>query len=181
MKKKNRLCIFCGSQSGHNPDYQDLAIRLGRLAALHKIELIYGGGDIGLMGILANAALSEGGKVVGILPSILEKQEIGHQKLSELIITPNMHIRKSQMYEKSDAFAILPGGVGTLDEFFEILTWKHIGLHQKQIFVVNYKNYWDPLKDLLSHILLNGFSNPNLKNFLQFVEDEKALFKELQL
>jgi uncharacterized protein (TIGR00730 family) len=175
-----RLCVLCGSETGSTPHYKNLAKQFGQLAARNNIELVYGGGDIGLMGIVANASLAEGGRVTGIIPSFFKKREIAHKNLSELIITNGMHERKSIMFNKSDAIVVLPGGFGTLDEFFEILTWKQIGLHQKNIYIINYNNYWDPLKKLIEHILSSGFANQDPKTLFKFVTDEKNLFKSLK-
>jgi uncharacterized protein (TIGR00730 family) len=142
------IAVFCGSKNGNNPLFIKQAIQLGYILATKKIGLIYGGGNKGLMGAVANAVLEKGGKVTGIIPQLLTDREHSHQGLTELIVVENMHIRKKLLYEKCDAAIILPGGFGTLDEFFEMLTWNQLSIHNKKIFVLNTAGFYD---DLLAH------------------------------
>lgn len=142
------MAVFCGSKNGNNPLFIKQAIQLGYILANKKITLIYGGGNKGLMGAVANAVLEKGGKVTGIIPQLLTDREHSHQGLTELIVVENMHIRKKLLYEKCDAAIILPGGFGTLDEFFEMLTWNQLSIHNKKIFVLNTAGFYN---DLLAH------------------------------
>ena len=140
---------------------RDAAARLGKLLADEGIVLVYGGGGVGLMGVLANAALSAGGRVVGVIPRFLLKREAGHPALSETVVVDTMHERKLQMFERSDAFVVLPGGLGTLEEFFEVLSWRTLGLHTKPIVIVDEGGYWDLLTALLREVVDGGFADPN--------------------
>ena len=143
--KISSLAVFCGSKSGNNPLFEEQAKALGHLLALKKITLIYGGGNKGIMGAVSNAVLEKAGKVIGIIPEILKDREHHHQGITELIIVDNMHTRKKMLYEKCDAAIILPGGFGTMDEFFEMLTWNQLSIHDKKIFVLNTAGFYDPL------------------------------------
>jgi len=144
-----KLCVFCGSSSGNNIKYQELTQELGNFLAQKNIELIYGAGGVGLMGHLADSVLEEGGLVTGVIPRDLFSEEVEHRKLTHLIKVDNMHERKKKMYELSDSFAALPGGFGTLDEFFEILTWRQLKLHPKPIYLFNFENFF---AHLIEHI-----------------------------
>jgi uncharacterized protein (TIGR00730 family) len=155
------ICVFCGSRFGRNPAMRDAAARLGKLLADEGIVLVYGGGGVGLMGVLANAALQAGGRVVGVIPRFLLKREAGHPALSETVVVDTMHERKLQMFERSDAFVVLPGGLGTLEEFFEVLSWRSLGLHTKPIVIVDEAGYWDPLAALLREVVDGGFADPS--------------------
>jgi uncharacterized protein (TIGR00730 family) len=139
------LAVFCGSKSGSNPLFENHAKQLGHILAKKNIRLIYGGGNKGIMGAVANAALEKDGKVTGIIPQILTEWEAHHTGITELIIVENMHIRKKMLYEKCDAAIILPGGFGTLDELFEMLTWNQLNIHNKQIFILNTSGFYDHL------------------------------------
>ncbi len=154
------LCVYCGSQTGNHTTFQELAYELGKLMAQENIRLVYGGGDIGLMGAVCEGAMDYSGKVTGIIPSFLISRE-GHEnnlkKLDEVIVTQNMHERKMLMYKKSDGFIALPGGMGTLEELVEQLTWAQLGQHKKPIVVVNYKNFWQPFFTLINHMRETGF------------------------
>jgi uncharacterized protein (TIGR00730 family) len=144
-----KICVFCGSQTGHNPKYKLLAKNLGKLLLENKINLVYGAGSVGLMGELANTVLEGGGEVTGVLPKDLFDEEVEHKNLTHLIKVNNMHERKKIMYDFSDAFITLPGGFGTLDEFFEILTWRQLKIHPKPIYLFNFENYF---YNLIAHI-----------------------------
>lgn len=141
----NSLAVFCGSKSGNNPLYEAAAKALGHLLASKKITLIYGGGNKGIMGAVSNALLEKDGKVVGIIPGILKDREHHHDGITELIIVDDMHTRKKMLYEKCDAAIILPGGFGTMDEFFEMLTWNQLSIHDKKIFILNTAGFYDHL------------------------------------
>jgi uncharacterized protein (TIGR00730 family) len=154
----NSMAVFCGSKSGSNPLFTEHAKQLGRLIAEENIVLIYGGGNRGLMGTMANAVLENNGKVIGIIPQVLNEWEHQHEGISELIVVENMHIRKRLLYEKCDAAVILPGGFGTLDELFEILTWNQLSIHNKKVFILNTDGFYNAL---LKHV-----NNMSTENFL---------------
>jgi uncharacterized protein (TIGR00730 family) len=160
MTSVKRLCVYCGSSDKVDALYRDAANQLGTILAEAGVELIYGGGRVGLMGILANAVLRGGGRVTGIIPAHLHDAEVGHHGVSELIVVASMHERKQLMFERSDAFAVLPGGLGTLDETFEIITWKQLRLHDKPILIVDVGGYWEPLLGLIDHVVESGFAAP---------------------
>ena len=149
--------------------YREAASELGARLAEAGIELVFGGGRVGLMGLLADAALARGGRVTGIIPARLRDAELAHPGVSELVVVDTMHERKALMAERADAFAILPGGIGTLDETFEILSWKQLGLHDKPIFLVDIEGYWAPLRGLLDHIVDSGFAQPKTRDLLRVV------------
>lgn len=175
MIKKNiqSVCVFCGSRSGLKSIYKEKAVELGQLIAHEELTLVYGGGDIGLMGSLASSAQENGCNIIGIIPKQLMDKEVGKTNLKELKVTDNMHERKNLMYKNSDAFIILPGGVGTLDEFFEILTWAQLGLHKKPIILVNTDKFWDPLINLINHQVTLGFMKQSIKSLFTIIETPK--------
>ncbi len=147
-----RLAVFCGSSNGASETYKEGAIQLGKELARRGITLVYGGSSIGIMGIVADTVLEFGGKVIGVIPKMLEEKEISHPNLTELIVVHSMHERKAKMVELSDGFIALPGGMGTLEEFFEVLTWAQLGLHQKPCGILNINHYYDLLISFLDHI-----------------------------
>lgn len=157
MTSVSSLCVYCGSSTGASPVYAAAAERLGTELAARDIRLIYGGGRVGLMGILADAVLSGGGAVTGIIPGHLQEREVGHSALSELIVVETMHERKAKMSELADAFAVLPGGLGTLDETFEIVTWRQLRLHDKPVVVIDVDGYWGPLQQMVAAMTEGGF------------------------
>jgi uncharacterized protein (TIGR00730 family) len=165
------LCVFCGSRFGTDPSARDLAVRTGELLARQNITMVYGGGGVGLMGLTANAALKAGGRVVGIIPRFLLKREAGHPALSETVVVETMHERKLKMFERSDAFVVLPGGIGTLEELFEVLSWRTLGLHTKPIVIVDQGGYWEPLAALLRSMVEGGFAERSHLDHLAFIED----------
>ena len=169
------LCVFCGSRFGTDPAARDVAVRLGELLARERITLVYGGGGVGLMGLLANAALKAGGRVTGIIPRFLLQREAGHPALSETIVVETMHERKLQMFERSDAFVVLPGGIGTLEELFEVLSWRTLGLHTKPIVIVDQGGFWGPLAALLRGVVEGGFAERTHLDHLTFISDLKDL------
>ena len=176
MIKVSSVCVFCGSSFGHDRRHRDDAVRLGQALAEHGLTLIYGGGGIGLMGALAQASLAAGGEVIGILPSFLARQEKGLKALTRLEIVDSMHARKERMFALADAFLVLPGGLGTLDETFEVLTWKQLGLHDKPIVLVDLGGYWRPLRALIAHLVEEGFAPARAGQFLRVVPSiEEAL------
>jgi uncharacterized protein (TIGR00730 family) len=158
MAELKRLCVYCGSSGRVDEAYRAAATTLGGILAREGIELVYGGGRVGLMGLCADAALAGGGRVTGIIPAHLHDEEIGHRGLSELIVVGSMHERKRMMFDRSDAFAILPGGLGTLDEAFEMITWRQLHLHDKPIVVVDVDGYWAPFQALVEHVVEKNFA-----------------------
>ncbi len=171
QSKPLSLCVFCGARFGSDPATRDTAVRLGTLLAREGITLVYGGGGVGLMGLVANAALAAGTSVIGIIPQFLLKREAGHPALTETVVVETMHERKLQMFERSDAFVVLPGGIGTLEEFFEILSWRTLGLHTKPIVIVDQGGYWQPLSQLLHKVVEGGFAEPSHLDHVAFVSD----------
>ena len=152
-----RLCIYCGSNSGFDPAFQAAAVAMGRLCARSGIGIVYGGGSVGLMGLVADAALAEGGEVIGVIPKLLVEHEKEHRSLTRLIEVATMHERKQTMADLADAFLALPGGIGTLEELVEVMTWQQLGYHQKAVGVLNISGFFTPLLDLLSHMENRGF------------------------
>lgn len=157
MKPIGAVCVFCGSQPGASPEYVAAARELGGLLARRGLALIYGGGHVGMMGALADAALAAGGQVVGVIPEHLMRPEVAHQQLTELLIVDSMHTRKRTMAERAAAFVVLPGGYGTLEEMFEMVTWLQLQLHAKPVGCLNVAGYFDKLLDFLRHAAQEGF------------------------
>jgi uncharacterized protein (TIGR00730 family) len=173
--------VFCGSASGKSPLYQQSAMAMGRLLAREKITLVYGGGKNGLMGMTADAALAEQGKVIGVMPVLFEKYEVAHKSLTRLEMVQNMHERKQRMAELSDAFIILPGGAGTMDEFFEQWTWMHIGVHKKPCAILNVNGYYDRLLGFIRHDMVrSGFLLPGYLDGLIVSKTPADLLKQLR-
>jgi hypothetical protein len=175
------VCVYCGSHVGRNRRYREAAVGLGRLLAKHGIRLVYGGGRIGLMGEVADAVIADGGEVVGIIPEMLESQEVGHRGISELRVVTSMHERKNLMFEMADGFVILPGGLGTLDETFEMLTWRQLRLHDKPIVVVDIDGYWQPFEAMVEHIIASGFAAAAIRSLYRTVPSVEALFEALAI
>lgn len=170
------ITVFCGSSSGRDPVYASEAFRLGKILALKNIQLVYGGAQVGLMGAVADGALSEGGKVTGVIPRFLGSREIAHAGLSELLFVETMHERKQRMYELSDGFIALPGGLGTMEEFWEMCTWAQLGLHHKPIGLLNVLGFYDHLVALLSHMVDQGLlKEDNHKPILVSADIENLL------
>jgi uncharacterized protein (TIGR00730 family) len=176
MSFLSSLCIYCGSAAGHNPRHREAAARLGRMMAEQRVRLIYGGGRVGLMGIVADAVLAGGGVVVGVIPEHLQTVEVGHGGVSELFVVDSMHERKHLMFGLADAFAVLPGGFGTLDEAFEILTWRQLRLHDRPVILVNIDGYWDPLLGLVDHVVAEGFARPEVRGLFTITADVEGIF-----
>ena len=152
MSTIRTVCVYCGSSPGADPDFLIAARRLGELLAKNRIGLVYGGGSVGLMGAVSECVIKHGGHVTGIIPEFLKTKERVQQGAQELIIVPDMHVRKQTMFERADAFVALPGGIGTLEELVEQLTWAQLGRHKKPILILNTKGFWDPLRVLLDHM-----------------------------
>lgn len=169
------VCVYCGARGGNDPLYMAQATALGATLATEGWQLIYGAGDVGLMGAVARAAQAEGGDTLGVIPVHLLKMEVGKTDLTRFVVTETMHERKKVMYMNSDAIVVLPGGAGSLDEFFEVLTWRQLGLHAKPIFLLNVNGYWSPLMALIEHVIAQGFADPSLAGFITVVDDVDAL------
>jgi uncharacterized protein (TIGR00730 family) len=170
MSTIRSICVYCGSSSGTNPEFVEIARSFGRILAESGIALVYGGGARGLMGALARAAQEHGGRVVGIIPEFLKSRERVFAGAQELLVTPDMHERKRLMFERADAFVALPGGVGTLEELVEQLTWSQLGRHTKPILIANIHGFWDPLIELLDHMKRSGFIHTELAIDYKVVE-----------
>jgi uncharacterized protein (TIGR00730 family) len=179
MRNIRRLCVYCGSSGEVDGRYRKAASELGARLGEARIGLVYGGGRVGLMGLLADAVLAAGGEVIGVIPARLRDAELAHHGATELVVVDTMHERKRVMAERADAFAVLPGGVGTLDEFFEILSWKQLVLHGKPILLVDIAGYWAPLRALLDHIVAHGFARPQTRELVQVVPTVAALMTAL--
>jgi uncharacterized protein (TIGR00730 family) len=173
------LLLFCGSRAGHDPAHAELAAGLGRLCAERSVTLVYGGGRVGLMGVAARSCKDAGGRVIGIIPRLLMTTEIAQDGLDELHVVETLHERKALMHRMCDAIIALPGSIGTLDEFFESLTWRELGIHDKPIWLLGSKAYWDPLAALLAHISAAGFGPPHLATLAEPLADLAALSQML--
>ncbi|MCW2237353.1 LOG family protein [Azospirillum canadense] len=179
MKTLTSVCVYCGSSSRVADVYKDAAHSLGEGLARHGIQLVYGGGRVGLMGIVADAALASGGSVVGIIPEHIQSAEVEHTGLTELVVVDSMHTRKRMMVDRSDAFVVLPGGFGTLDESFEILTWKQLRLHDKPVVIVDVDGYWRPLLGLVDHMIAQGFAHSGHRALFTVVDEVDDVFNAL--
>ena len=180
MTDVKSVCVFCGSREGADPAFREATIRLGLLLAERGVRLVYGGGSIGLMGVLADTVLAAGGTVVGVIPDFLVKYEISHKHVSEMVITGSMHDRKRRMFELSDAFVVLPGGLGTLDETFEIITWKQIRLHDAPIVVLDIAGCWSPLRAVVDLVIANGFAHPRVADLFTVVTSPDDVLPALE-
>lgn len=160
------ICVFCGSRAGVDPAYEQAATALGQAIADENWRLVYGAGDVGLMGAVARATQAADGETFGVIPQHLVDWEVGKTDLTRYIVTENMHERKKVMFMNCDAVVVLPGGAGSLDEFFEVLTWRQIGLHEKPIVLLNVNGYWDPLIGLIDHVVDQGFADASIKDFM---------------
>lgn len=174
------VCVYCGSRDGAKNSYREQASAFGASIAEQNWRLVYGAGDVGLMGAVARAAQGAGGETFGVIPVHLLNREVGKRDLTSLVITENMHERKKVMYMNSDAIVVLPGGAGSLDEFFEILTWRQLGLHDKPIFLLNTDGYWDPLIALMNHVISQGFADANMMDQLTIISDVPSLIQALR-
>ena len=174
------VCVFCGSRSGGRPAYQAAAVELGHALAAGGWQLVYGAGDVGLMGSVARAAQAAGGDTFGVIPVHLLQAEAGKHDLTSFVVTETMHERKKVMFMNSHAIVVLPGGAGSLDEFFEVLTWRQLGLHDKPIYLLNTDGYWTPLTQLMNHVIDEGFADASLLEFIEVVEDAQGLMAALR-
>jgi len=168
--KLTSLCVFCGSQAGSDPVFAAAATVLGGSLARNRVNLVYGGGRVGLMGVLADATLKGGGTVTGVIPTFLKDKELAHTGATEMVVVPDMHTRKRVMFERSDAFCILPGGVGTLEEMFEVVTWRQLHLHNKPIIVANVAGYWTDLVRLFDRMIAEGFAHRGHETLITVVD-----------
>ena len=180
MSKIKTVCVYCGSGPGTDPRFVEAAIALGRVLAENGIRLVYGGGSIGLMGAVATSVLDHGGSVTGIIPDFLTIRENALNRVQEMIVTPDMHERKRLMFERSDAFVALPGGIGTLEELVEQLTWQQLGRHAKPILIANIAGFWEPLLGLLTHMRATQFIRPTLAIEILKAERVEDILPRLQ-
>ncbi len=179
MAEIEALCVYCGSSDRGHPQHRDWAGELGREAARRGIRIVFGGGRVGLMGVVADAALGAGGEAVGVIPEHLQAWEVGHGGLTRLEVVDSMHSRKARMCELADAFCVLPGGLGTLDEAVEIITWKQLRLHDKPIVLLDQGGFWRPFLDLVAHQAEHGYVRPEHRGLFTVVEDVTGVFETL--
>jgi len=173
------VCVFCGSRDGGRPAYGAAAEEMGTAMAQAGLRLVYGAGDVGLMGRVARSCQAAGGDTFGVIPVHLFDREVGKRDLSTFVITENMHERKKVMFMNSDAIVMLPGGAGSLDEFFEVLTWRQLGLHQKPILLLNIEGFWDPLLGLMDHYIGEGFAEASMRGYVSDYPTTEALMDAL--
>jgi len=174
------ITVFCGSGEGYNECYREAAYSLGALLAERDIRVVYGGAKIGLMGAVADGALENGGKVIGVIPTFLKTKEVAHNELTELIVVETMHARKLSMHELSDGIITLPGGWGTMEELFEMLTWSQLGLHTKPVGLLNVNGYYDALKALTDNMVTEGFLNEQVNGTLLISESAEELLERME-
>lgn len=179
MTRKS-VCVFCGSRAGNDPAYMQEAESLGTGMAKAGFRLVYGAGDVGLMSAVARAAQAAGGETFGVIPQHLVDWEVGKTDLTSYVVTETMHERKKVMFMNCDALVVLPGGAGSLDELFEVLTWRQLGLHAKPIFLMNANGYWSPLMTLMNHVVSEGFADASLLDFLTEVPDAAGVLNGLE-
>jgi uncharacterized protein (TIGR00730 family) len=179
MAEVSSICVYCGSRYGEQQGYRDTALALGQEIARRGLQLIYGGGHVGLMGAVADAALAAGGEVIGVIPKHLQDREVDHRGLTKIHVVDTMHSRKQLMFELADAFVALPGGIGTLDETFEIISWRQLGLHDKPLVILDDGGYWQPLAALLQAVVTGGFADPGIADYYATAENVAAVFELL--
>ena len=175
------IAVYCSSSNKINDEYKDEARKIGSLLAQKKIKIIYGGGNMGLMGILSNSALDSGGDVYGVITNHLLDIEKRNESLNNYKIVDSMHDRKMEMYNNADAFLIFPGGIGTLEEFFEVYSWKQLHLHNKPIFIYNYKNFWDDLIHLVENLIKKNFADENMIEAYKIINNHNDLEEILEI
>jgi uncharacterized protein (TIGR00730 family) len=180
MSKIKTVCVYCGSGPGTNPLFVESGKALGKALAQNGIRLVYGGGSVGIMGAVASSVLEHGGKVTGIIPDFLTNRENALRHVQEMIVTPDMHERKRLMFEHSDAFVALPGGIGTLEELVEQLTWQQLGRHSKPVLLANIAGFWEPLLALIAHMRATQFIRPNLSVNILKAERVEDILPRLQ-
>ena len=174
------LAVFCGSRVGINPAYAEAGRALGRGLGQAGIRLVFGGGRIGIMGVVADATLAAGGSVLGVIPEFLTQWEVAHTNVTEMVVTDSMHSRKRRLYEESDAFLIMPGGLGTFDEAFEIITWRQLRLHNKPILLCNIAGWVEPLVATIDHAIQQGFADPACRALFEVIEGVPAVLERLK-
>jgi len=180
MTDISSICVFCGSRAGNDLAHGVAARALGAEIAKNNVRLIYGGGDIGLMSMVARATLEAGGKATGIIPQFIMEFEVGNPGLTELIVVDSMHDRKRAMFERSDAFVVLPGGLGTIDETIEILTWKQLQQHSKPVVLLDINNYWQPMVDLITAVVDGGFGHHGISDLFSVVDSVGKVFPAIE-
>ena len=174
------VCVFCGSNVGADPRYREAATALGKLLAQRQIGIVYGGGRVGLMGVVADSALEAGGQVVGVIPEAIAEREVAHHGLTDLIVVGSMHARKAMMAERADAFVALPGGLGTFEELLEVLTWSQLGIHQKPVGLLNVAGYYDPLLALIDRAITDRFMPADHRGLLIDAAEPEALLNAVE-
>jgi uncharacterized protein (TIGR00730 family) len=177
MSAIKAMCVFCGASNNIPKTFLDSGVELGEALVKRNIKLVYGGGDCGVMGAVANSVLKQKGHVTGVFPRSLKDLESEHASLTEIIMVDGMHERKRIMFERSDAIIVLPGGFGTMDEMFEIITWKQLRFHHKPIVIFNHKGYWDPLLKLMDNIIDTGFAREETRGFYHVVDTIDGIFE----
>ena len=180
MTGKKSICVFCGASNNVDKKFLNIGAEFGQLLALRDVTLVYGGGDCGVMGAVANSTMKHGGYAIGVFPRSLRNIENEHQSLTEITIVDTMHERKQNMFERSDAFVVFPGGFGTMDEMFEILTWKQLMLHNKPVVIFNYQGYWDPLIALMKNIIECRFAKAEVATYYHVVDKLENIFDILE-
>lgn len=181
INQMRSVCVFCGAQNAVPKEHLAMARQLGEDMAKAGKQLVYGGGDCGLMGAVANGVLEAGGRAVGVFPRSLGRIEVEHKGLTTMHMVDSMHERKQIMYDNADVFVILPGGFGTLDEMFEVITWRQIKIHQKQVVIFNHNGYWDHMITLMEHMVAQGFARPETREFYTVVNTKDELYSLLGL
>ncbi len=174
------VCVYCGSRHGVSPAFAAAATEMGQAIATEAWRLVYGAGDVGLMGTVARAAQTAGADTFGVIPKHLLDREVGKRDLTSFIVTETMHERKKVMVMNSDAIVVMPGGAGSLDEFFEVLTWRQLGLHHKPIVLLNVDGYWDPLNTLVQHVIDQGFADQSMADYITSVPDVQSAVTALR-
>jgi uncharacterized protein (TIGR00730 family) len=180
MTAIHSLAVFCGSRVGFNPAYAEAGRILGHGLAAAGIRLVYGGGRIGIMGVVADAVLEGGGTVLGVIPEFLTLLEVAHAGATEMVVTDSMHTRKRRLYEESDAFLVMPGGLGTFDEAFEIITWRQLRLHDKPILLCDVEGWAGPLVGTIDHAIAQGFADPGCRQLFEVVDGVPAVLRRLE-
>ncbi|SEA74231.1 TIGR00730 family Rossman fold protein [Rubrimonas cliftonensis] len=168
------VCVYCGARHGRDAAFTEAARTLGAGLAGRGLSLVYGAGDVGLMGEVARSAMAGGGRALGVMPRRLMEMEVGKRDLTAFVLVDTMHERKKVMFANADAVVALPGGAGTLDEFFEVLTWRQLGMHAKPLILVNVEGFWDPLLALLDHVVAQGFADPSVRDVVTVAPDAEA-------
>ena len=181
INEMKSICVFCGAQNAVPKKHLEMALELGQDMAKAGKKLVYGGGDCGLMGAVANGVIEKGGEAIGVFPRSLGRIEVEHKGLTTMHMVDSMHERKQIMYDNADVFVILPGGCGTLDEMFEVITWRQIKIHEKQVVIFNYNGYWDHLIAMMEHMVSSKFAKPETREFYTVVNTKAELYQLLGL